>query len=170
MQILKMNSQQIDILYVRFIFCLDVLVICVFESQLWFWSRFLTNESLMLITFSFFTSGAFWFWNSAVVEPCSWEDMANMYGTDCITKVSLAHHTLVLGKVQTMDCCMYHLPNIIYPILWFCLIISFWVNTNGFFFFFQKIFNGHHLGIWWLVWPRSVKSSLEFSAVFSFGV
>lgn len=53
MQILKMNSQQIDILYIRYIFCWDVLVICVFESQLWFWSRFLTNESLMLITFSF---------------------------------------------------------------------------------------------------------------------
>ena len=56
--------------------------------------------------------------------------MANMYGTDCITKDSLAHHTLVLGKVQTMDCCMYHLPNIIYPILWFCMIVSFWVNTK----------------------------------------
>ncbi len=155
------GTQQFDILYVlSTFFCWDVLLTCVFESQVGFRHRFLNNGSLMPYYFFFFSSGALWFWNSAVVEPCSWEDMANMYGTDCITEDSLAHHSLVLREVQTMDCRMYHLHNIIYPILWFCMIISFWLGQST---FFLKIFYGHQL------WP-SVKRCLDFSAIFSFGL
>lgn len=34
-----------------------------------------------------------------------------MYGADCLTEDSPTHHTLVLGEVQTVDCCMYRLPS-----------------------------------------------------------
>ena len=50
------------------------------------------------------TSGAFWFWDGAVVEPHNWKDMAIMYGTDCFTEDPPPHHTLVFGEVQAMDC------------------------------------------------------------------
>lgn len=33
-----------------------------------------------------------------------------MYGGNYFTEDSPAHHTLVLGEVQTMDCRMYRLP------------------------------------------------------------
>jgi len=52
------------------------------------------------------TSGAFRFWNSAVVEPCSWKHMAYMYGTDCLSEDIIPHHTMVLREVQALDCCM----------------------------------------------------------------
>jgi hypothetical protein len=49
-----------------------------------------------------------------------------MYGEHYFTEDSPAHHTLVLGEVQTMDCRMHLLPTIIYPILCFTYFI--WVG------------------------------------------
>lgn len=66
---------------------------------LWKWGDKLHNSYAC-------TAGAFWFWNSAVVEPCNWKHMANMYGTNCLSEDFASHHTLVLREVQTLDCCM----------------------------------------------------------------
>lgn len=63
------------------------------------------------------SSGTFWFWNSAVVELCSWKDMAYMYRTDCFPESSSPYHTLVFGEVQTMDCCMTLPSDLSYPLL-----------------------------------------------------
>lgn len=82
------------------------------------------------------SSGTFWFWNSAVVELCSWKDMAYMYGTDCFPESSPPYHTLVFGEVQTMDCCMTPwLYLLIYHIHYFGLLLHwFWVGLLVFWF------------------------------------
>lgn len=77
-------------------FCIIILLVSFFHSE--------------ISSFCYFKLGTFWFWNSPVVEPCSWKDMAHMYGTDCFTKDSPPYNTLVLGEIQTMDCCM-NLPS-----------------------------------------------------------
>jgi hypothetical protein len=48
--------------------------------------------------------------------------MAHMYGGNYFTEDSPAHHTLVLGEVQTMDCRMYRLPILYIP--YYALYVS----------------------------------------------
>lgn len=54
----------------------------------------------------FCLAGSFWFRISKVVKSCSWKNLANLHGADCIPTISFACHTVVLEQVQAVDCCM----------------------------------------------------------------